>query len=81
MKNYAKVIDGNVVEIIRNTARPKPAGTHWKELEHNKPDYDSGLEVLVIQGYTVEEDKIIENYRIEPINFEPMPTENGEEEE
>lgn len=78
MKNYAKVIEDNVVEIRRNTLKLKPAGVHWKELEMNKPNFDKSTEVLVIEDYTILEDKVIENYRIEPINFEPMPEEELE---
>lgn len=78
MKTYVKVINDEVVEIRRNSKKLKPAGINWRELELNKPNFDNETEMLVIDGYTILENKVIENYRVEPINFEPMPVENDE---
>ena len=77
MQNYVKVINNEVIEVFRNKER-KPIGTFWKELEANKPNYNKETEVLLFDYYEILEDKVIEHFKIEPINFEPMPVEEDE---
>ena len=78
MKDYARIFNDKVVEIKRN-AVIKPAGVDWKQLILNQPAFDKSIEYLVVDNYEIFADKVIENYKIEPINFEPMPIEDEHE--